>query len=98
MYIVAWILIFSNLKFRLFQKSSVEGHRKSNESTWLKKQTQKQQSPTTTWFVYKNYLITMLNTAVNDAYARQSGPIPYITSLLEAENPILNMKIEETLF
>ena len=67
-------------------------------STWLKKQTQKQQSPTTTWFVYKNYLITMLNTAVNDAYARQSGPIPYITSLLEAENPILNMKIEETLF
>ena len=45
-------------------------------STWLKKQTQKQQSPTTTWFVCKNYLITMLNTAVNDAYATQSGPIP----------------------
>ena len=39
----------------LFQKSSAEGHRKNNESTWLEKQTQKKQSPTTTWFVYKNY-------------------------------------------
>ena len=54
-------------------------------STWLKKQTQKQQSPTTTWFVYKNYLITMLNTAVDDANATDRvirGRQPY----LEHEN------------